>query len=116
MELEMRELVEIERMRNLEISRFDDEVDEIHKTKDRRINQLTEDLWHANRRADDLDRRWNELARSYEQVRTDLDRTGAELARIRGQRSYRVLVTLISIAKGRPIMALVARLRPARGS
>lgn len=117
-ELRIRELLQIEKMRNLEIARFDDEVDEIHKTKDRRINQLTEDLWHANRRADDLDRRWNELARSYEQLRTDLDRTGAALVTIQHQLSYRILVKCVSIAKGRQLRALVARVRssPRRSS
>jgi septal ring factor EnvC (AmiA/AmiB activator) len=110
-DLRLRELAEIEKMRNLEIMRFDDEIDEIHKTKDKRINQLTEDLWHANRRADDLDRRWNELARGYEQIKADLERTGAALVGIQQQKSYRTLLKIIAIAKGRPILALVDRVR-----
>lgn len=110
-DIRVRELLEIEKMRNLEISRFDDEVDEIHKTKDRRINQLTEDLWHSNRRADDLDRRWNELAQSYEQTKSDLDRTGGELVRIQQQKSYRAMLKIIALLKGRPITASLERLR-----
>ena len=101
-------------MRNLEISRILDEDDEIQKMKDRRIRQLDVDLWHANRRADDLDRRWNELAKSYEQIKADLDRTGAELVRIQTQRSYRVLLKLIALLKGRSLHALMQRLRARR--
>ena len=103
MELRMRELLEIEKMRNLEIAHFGDEVDEIHRTKDRRIIELDIALWHERRRADDLDRRWNELAREYEMTKSDLERTGAELVRIQSQRSYRMLQRLLAIAKGGPL-------------
>ncbi|HVA99767.1 MAG TPA: hypothetical protein VNE42_00685 [Acidimicrobiales bacterium] len=110
-ELRMRELLEIEKMRNLEIAHFGDEVDEIHRTKDKRITELDVALWHEKRRADDLDRRWNELAREYEKTKVDLDRTGAELVRIQSQRSYRVLLKLTALLKGRSLRVLMQRLR-----
>lgn len=110
MELRMRELLEIEKMRNLEISHFGDEVDEIHRTKDKRITELDIALWHERRRADDLDRRWNELAREYETTKSDLDRTGAELVRIQSQRSYRLLMRSVALLKGQRIRASTRRL------
>ena len=110
-ELRMRELLEIEKMRNLEIAHFGDEVDEIHRSKDRRITELDVALWHEKRRADDLDRRWNELAREYEKTKVDLDRTGAELVRIQTQRSYRVILKLTALLKGRSLRVLMQRLR-----
>lgn len=112
-QLRIRELEEIEKMRNLELSRILDEDDELHKSKDKRIRQLDVDLWHANRRADDLDRRWNELAQSYEQIKADLERTGAELVRIQSQRSYRLLLKTTSVLKGQPFRTSLRRL-PAR--
>ncbi len=114
-ELRMRELLEIEKMRNLEIAHFGDEVDEIHRTKDRRITELDVALWHERRRADDLDRRWNELANEYEKVRADLDRTGAELVRIQSQRSYRILQKLVAIAKGQRLRTFLKSARPSDG-
>ena len=115
MELRMRELLEIEKMRNLEIAHFGDEVDEIHRTKDRRITELDIALWHERRRADDLDRRWNELAREYEMTKSDLERTGAELVRVQSQRSYRMLQRLIAISKGGPLRVLRNNARSPKG-
>ena len=105
----MRELLEIVKMRNLEIAHFSDELDEIHRIKDGRITELDVALWHERRRADDLDRRWNELAGGYEAVRSDLDRTGAELVRIQSQRSYRLLVRTVALMKGQAMRASVGR-------
>lgn len=105
----MRELLEIVKMRNLEIAHFSDELDEIHRIKDARITELDVALWHERRRADDLDRRWNELAGGYEAVRSDLDRTGAELVRIQSQRSYRLLVRTVALMKGQAMRASVGR-------
>lgn len=110
-EMQVREFIEIEKMRNLEISRFDDEVDKIHKSKDRRINDLSEELWHANRRADDLDRRWNELAAAYEQTKADLLNTGRRLDELQAQTSYRLLTKIIHLAKGGPLRAMLAKRR-----
>lgn len=115
LELRCRELYEIEKMRNLELGRIDQEIDEIHKAKDARINRLTEELWHSNRRADDLDRRWNELAKAYEAQKVAFEAVQAELAALRAQRSYRLLVVLVKIAKASPVRALVQRVRSARG-
>ncbi|HUY05687.1 MAG TPA: hypothetical protein VMU99_00300 [Acidimicrobiales bacterium] len=102
-DLVTRELLEIVKMRNLEIANFGDEVDEIHRTKDRRITELDVALWHERRRADDLDRRWNGLAREYESIKADLDRTGAELVRVQSQRSYRLLVKTVAFFKGQTL-------------
>ena len=107
----MRELLEIEKMRNLEIAHFSDEVDEIHRVKDQRITELDVALWHERRRADDLDRRWNELAREYEAIKSDLERTGAALVRIESQRSYRLVRRTIALLKGQPLRKAVHRLR-----
>jgi chromosome segregation ATPase len=113
--LHIRELLEIEKMRNLEIACFDTEVDAIHKTKDKRINELAEELWHATRRGDDLDRRWNELALSYEQVRGDLDRTGEALNNLQAQRGYRLAMKITSLVSGGPVRRLVRKIRPPHG-
>lgn len=106
----MRELLEIEKMRNLEIAHFTDEVDEIHATKDRRITELDVGLWHEKRRADDLDRRWNDLAREYEAIKSDLERTGSELMRIQSQPSYRLLMKTIALLKGRTLRVSVRQM------
>ena len=111
LELRYRELLEIEKMRNLELGRIDKEIDEIHKTKDARISRLTEDLWHSNRRADDLDRRWNELARACEAQKAELESLRNELLALRSQRSYRMLVAMVRLSKGGPLRDLVSRRR-----
>lgn len=106
-DLKMRELVEIEKMRNLELARLEADFEEMEIEKEQRISKLEVALWHSNRRADDLDRRWNELAQSYEQVKTDLERTGAALMALQQQRSYRLLTKCISIAKLEPLRKLI---------
>jgi hypothetical protein len=98
--LRLREQIEIERVRDLEISRLEVELD----LKNSQISALSDQLFHANRRADDLDRRWNELAATYEEAAAHLVEAGAQLAAIHSQSGYRILVALNRLVRRRPAL------------
>ncbi len=115
-DLQIRELLEIEKMRNLEIANLERELGRIKKKKNKRIKKLDLELWHENRRADDLDRKWNELAMEYERMQGDLDRTGQALMSVQQKLSYRVFARAIWIAKGRAFHAIIRKLRSLRKS
>jgi hypothetical protein len=106
LELQLREQVAIERMRDLELGRLEHELDE----KSHRLQAVEDALFHERRRSAELERRWNVLADSYEQTAARLVETGATLAAIHSQRSYRALVTFLrAIGWNRRADSLAAR-------
>jgi GT2 family glycosyltransferase len=113
-ELQIRELLEIEKMRNLEIANLERELGRIKRRKNKRIKKLDLELWHENRRADDLDRKWNELAMEYERMQGDLERTGQALMAVQQKFSYRVFARAVWIAKGRAFHAVIRKFRSLR--
>lgn len=100
LELQLRELAEIERMRDLEIHRLEADVER----QSTRITELETALFHADRRANDLDRRWNELAEVYEATADALVRAGGQLEAIHDQPSYRLMLTMSRALRRRPAM------------
>lgn len=91
LELQVREQVAIERMRDLELGRLEQELDE----KSHRLQSVEDALFHERRRSAELERRWNVLAGSYEETAARLVEAGATLEAIHSQRSYRALVALL---------------------
>lgn len=91
LELQLREQLEIERMRDLELGRLETELDQ----KSQRLQAVDDALFHERRRSAELERRWNVLAASYEQTASSLVETGATLSEIQSQRSYRFAVKLL---------------------
>lgn len=96
--LRLRELSEIEQMRDLEIARLEDDLAE----KSNRIFELETALFHARRRADDLDRRWNELARTYERTAERLIEAGGRLEAIETQAGYHAVLRLAGMLRRQP--------------
>ncbi len=96
--MRLHELTEIERMRDLEIARLEQELAEKSAT----IFDLETALFHAERRGDDLDRRWNELAGVYEETASALVETGARLDAVHRQTSYRLVLSLGRAIHQRP--------------
>jgi hypothetical protein len=106
LELQVREQMAIERMRDLELGRLEQELDE----KSHRLQAVEDSLFHERRRSAELERRWNVLATSYEQTAERLVETGATLAAIHSQRSYRTLVAILrAIGWNRRADSLAAR-------
>ena len=104
-DLRLRELIEVERMRDLEIARLEAELAE----KNDAIFDLQTALFHAIRRGDDLDRRWNELAVTYEQTASRLVEAGGRLEAIESQAGYRVILRLTGFLRRRPVMYTTLR-------
>jgi hypothetical protein len=91
LELQLREQLEIERMRDLELHQLETELEQ----KSNRLQAVDDALFHERRRSAELERRWNVLAASYEQTAASLVETGATLTAIASQRSYRLAVKLL---------------------
>ena len=100
LELRLRELVEIERMRDLEIHRLEAEVE----LQSSHITELETALFHAERRGDDLDRRWNELAQVYEESAAALVEAGAQLEQIHEQASYKFVLAAGRALRKMPVV------------
>lgn len=117
LELRIRELVEIERMRDLEIRNLEAEAGQ----QADRIHSLEVALFHAERRAADLDRRWNDLALVYEKAAAALVVAGGKLEQIHHQTGYRAILALNRLARRASILKrIVGRSRsippaPVRG-
>jgi hypothetical protein len=111
LELKVREQIEVEHVRDLEIVRLEHELDE---TKGERT-RLADELFHATRRADDLDRRWNALAATYEECAAHLVDAGAQLESIHAQMSYRVVLAISrSVRRWPAVYAMAKRLAGGR--
>jgi hypothetical protein len=95
LELQLREQVEIERMRDLELGRLETELDQ----KSQRLQAVDDALFHERRRSAELERRWNVLAGSYEQTAARLVETGATLSAIHSQTSYRMIVRILRMIR-----------------
>ncbi len=95
LELKLREQIEIERMRDLELGRLETELDQ----KSQRLQAVDDALFHERRRSAELERRWNVLAASYESTAKSLVETGATLKLIQSQRSYRIAVKILRIVR-----------------
>ena len=89
LQLRLRELVEIEKMRDLEIRSLESE-GEMQAAK---IYALEVALFHSDRRANELDRRWNSLAQVYDAAAAALVTAGGQLEAIHQQTSYKMLLT-----------------------
>jgi hypothetical protein len=110
-ELQLLEQIEIERMRDLELGALEQELE----YKSERLQIVEDELFHERRRSAELERRWNVLAASYELTAASLVETGATLAAIRSQRSYRAAVRILRIlGRHRRANQLVAGLDDAR--
>jgi hypothetical protein len=105
LELKVREQVELEHVRDLEIVRLEREL-EVTKTERTR---LAEELFHATRRADDLDARWNALAVTYQECAEHLVEAGAQLESIHEQTSYRVVLAITAAMRRRPALYAMAK-------
>jgi hypothetical protein len=105
LELRLRELVEIETMRDIEIRNLESEAEQ----QAARIHTLEVALFHAERRANDLDRRWNALAEVYDAAAAALVVAGGKLEAIHHQTSYRVVLAISGALRRYP--ALYARLQ-----
>lgn len=90
LELRLRELVEIETMRDIEIRNLESEAEQ----QAARIHTLEVALFHAERRANDLDRRWNALAEVYDAAAAALVVAGGKLEAIHHQTSYRLVLSV----------------------
>jgi hypothetical protein len=88
LELRLRELVEIETMRDIEIRNLESEAEQ----QAARIHTLEVALFHAERRANDLDRRWNSLAEVYDAAAAALVVAGGKLEAIHHQTGYRLIL------------------------
>jgi hypothetical protein len=113
LELRLRELVEIEKMRALEIRNLESEGEK----QAAKIYALEVALFHSERRANELDRRWNSLAQVYDAAAAALVSAGGQLESIHQQASYRALMTCSRMIRRVPILNdLVHRLiAPFRG-
>jgi len=105
LELRLRELVEIETMRDIEIRNLESEAEQ----QAARIHTLEVALFHAERRANDLDRRWNALAEVYDAAAAALVVAGGKLEAIHHQTSYRLVLAVSRSIRHYP--ALYARLQ-----
>lgn len=109
LELRIRELVEIEKMRDLEIRNLEAEAGQ----QADRIHSLEVALFHAERRGADLDRRWNDLAAVYEQAAAALVIAGGTLEQIHQQAGYRAILRLNRMIRTVPLLnRAVHRARP----
>lgn len=88
LELRLAELVEIEKMRDLEIHHLEAELGQIAD----RAFELETALFHSERRAKDLERRWRELAEVYEAAAAALVIAGGQLEEIQHQAGYRLVL------------------------
>lgn len=105
LELHIRELVEIEKMRDVEIRHLEAEAEQ----QAARIHALETALFHAERRANDLDRRWNALAEVYSSAAAALVVAGGKLEAIHQQAGYRAVLTISNTLRRYP--ALYTRLQ-----
>jgi hypothetical protein len=88
LELRLRELIEIEKMRDLEIRSLESEGEK----QAAKIYALEVALFHSERRASELDRRWNSLAQVYDTAASALVVAGGQLEAIHHQTSYKMLM------------------------
>lgn len=95
LDLRVREQLEIERMRDLELGRLEQELEQ----KSQRLAATEIELFHERRRSAELDRRWNMLNALFEDTAASLVETGATLHAISSQRSYRALVALVRMMR-----------------
>jgi hypothetical protein len=113
LELRLRELVEIEKMRALEIRSLESEGEK----QAAKIYALEVALFHSERRANELDRRWNSLAQVYDAAAAALVSAGGQLETIHQQASYKILMSCSRVIRRVPILnGLIHRLiAPFRG-
>lgn len=113
LELRLRELIEVEKMRDLEIRCLESEGEK----QAARIHALEIALFHSERRANELDRRWNALAEVYAAAATSLVSAGGQLESIHQQASYRILIVFSRTIRRVPVLnTMVHRLiAPFRG-
>jgi hypothetical protein len=100
LQLRLRELVEIEKMRDLEIRSLESE-GEMQAAK---IYALEVALFHSERRASELDRRWNSLAQVYDVAAAALVSAGGQLEAIHQQTSYKMLLACSRTVRRVPIL------------
>ena len=98
LELRLAELVEIEKMRDLEIHHLEAELGQ-HAD---RAFELETALFHSERRAKDLERRWNDLAEVYETAASALVVAGGQLEAIQHQAGYRLVIRLSGLIRRHP--------------
>jgi hypothetical protein len=115
LQLRLRELVEIEKMRDLEIRSLESE-GEMQAAK---IYALEVALFHSERRANELDRRWNSLAQVYDAAAAALVTAGGQLEAIHQQASYKMLLACGRTVRRVPMLnrllhALIALVRSRR--
>lgn len=89
-ELRLGELVQIEKMRDLEIHHLEAELEEQADL----ARGLETALFHAERRATDLEKRWNDLAGVYETAAAALVVAGGQLEQIHQQAGYRAVLAI----------------------
>ena len=107
LELKVREQIEVEHVRDLEIARLEHELDDTKAERTR----LADELFHATRRGDDLDRRWNALAITYEECAAHLVDAGSQLESIHAQLSYRIVLAISrSVRRWPAVYAMAKRL------
>jgi hypothetical protein len=112
LELRLRELIEVEKMRDLEIRCLESEGEK----QAARIHALEIALFHSERRANELERRWNALAQVYEAAAASLVVAGGTLEAIHQQTSYRAVMAANRLLRRVPVVRdllqrLAARLR-----
>jgi len=100
LELRLRELVEIEKMRDLEIRSLESEGEK----QAAKIYALEVALFHSERRANELDRRWNSLAQVYDAVAAALVTAGGQLEAVHQQASYKILISCSRTVRRVPIL------------
>jgi hypothetical protein len=100
LELRLRELIEIEKMRDLEIRSLESEGEK----QAAKIYALEVALFHSERRANELDRRWNSLAQVYDTAAAALVTAGGQLEAIHQQTSYKMLLTCSRTVRRVPIL------------
>ena len=98
LELRLAELVEIEKMRDLEIHHLEAELGQ-HAD---RAFELETALFHSERRAKDLERRWNDLAEVYETAASALVVAGGQLEAIQHQAGYRLVSRVSGLIRRYP--------------
>lgn len=117
LQLRLRELVEIEKMRDLEIRSLESEGEK----QAAKIYALEVALFHAERRANELDRRWNALAQVYDAAAVSLVSAGGQLEAIHQQTSYKMLLACARTVRRVPVLnrvlhGLIAVVRSRRWS
>ena len=98
LELRLAELVEIEKMRDLEIHHLEAE---LGQNADRAF-ELEIALFHSERRGKDLERRWQDLAEVYETAAAALVVAGGQLEAIQNQSGYRLVLRLSGMIRRYP--------------